>query len=399
MRLDSDTAARRQDAATSAAADEPAGGRRGRRPWRVVGVLALVAAVGAGSWVVAARVGRGSATPAAPAAALATATVARGTIASTQSIEGTLGYGSSVAVIGKLGGTITRLPDAGDTVARDHELYEVDGTNPVILLTGSRPAWRPFASGMSDGPDVRELEANLKALGYDPDSEMTVDDHFTAATAAAIKRWQEAHGLDQTGQIPLGQVVFLPWTTVRVSSLTASAGSQATGPIMSVTSTIKQATAALDASLAYLVHKGETVTIELPGDKTTSARISDVGTIASAGGSGSNGAGADGNGGNGNGSGTSTVNVTATLSDQHAAGNLDQAPITMDITTARRDNVLYVPVTALLALQEGGYAVEVVRPGGQHQLVGVTTGLYSADGNVEISGAGLRPGDRVVVSQ
>jgi peptidoglycan hydrolase-like protein with peptidoglycan-binding domain len=395
MRLDADAtgATQRERAATTPIADEPLADRR-RRPWRVVGAFALAAAVGAGSWVVAARVGRAGATPATPPAPLATATVARGTITSTQSIDGTLGYGDSVPVLGKLSGTVTWLPDAGDTVARDHELYEVDGSNPVIMLTGSRPAWRPFASGMRDGPDIRELEANLKALGYDPDGDMTVDDHFTAATAAAIERWQDAHGLDRTGTIPLGQVVFLPWARARVSSLTASAGSQAIGPVMRVTSTIKQATAALDASLAYLVHKGETVEIELPGDKTTSARVSDVGTVASSSGNGNNGAG----GGNGN-NNTPTVNVTATLTDQHAVGNLDQAPITMDIATARRGNVLYVPVTALLALQEGGYAVEVVRPNGQHQLVGVTTGLYSADGNVEISGGGLRAGDRVVVSQ
>jgi peptidoglycan hydrolase-like protein with peptidoglycan-binding domain len=293
-------------------------------------------------------------------------------------------------VVGKLGGTITKLPATGAIIARDHELYELDGSNPVILLTGSRPAWRPFASGMTDGPDVKELEQNLKALGYDPDGDMTVDDTFTAATAAAIKRWQDAHGFDQTGSIPLGQVVFLPWTKVRVSSLTASVGGQGMGPVMSVTSTLKQAVAKLDASDAYLVHQGETVQVELPGGKTSNAKITDVGTVATS----------DNGNGNDNGdNGSSTVDVTATLSDQRAAGSLDQAPVTMDIATASRRNVMYVPVTALLALSEGGFGVEVVKSDGTHQLVGVTTGLYSADGNVEVTSGNLHPGDRVVVSQ
>src|SRR6266702_467009 len=332
MSLDTDAVPQQQAAPPDEVEVEE--GRRRRRPWRVVGVLALVAVVGASSWVTATRLGNhDKANAATPAASLSTASVSRGSINSTQSVDGTLGYGSSVAVTGKLNGTVTKLPTDGDII---------------------------------------------------------VGDHVSAATAAAIKRWQKAHGIDQTGSISLGQVVFLPWTKVRVSSLTASAGGQGMGPIMSVTSTTKQATAKLDAGSAYLVHKGMAVEIQLPGGKTTSAKISDVGTVAST---------PNNNNPNSNGNGSSTVNVTATLTDQRAAGSLDQAPITMSITTDKRSNVLNVPVTALLALQEGGFGVEVVRSDGQHVLVGVTTGLYSADGNVEVTGSGLHAGDRVVVSQ
>jgi len=371
----------------TALADDLEEGRRRRRPWRVVGVLALVAAVGAGSWVAATRIGNGTPKAAASPASLSTVAVAKGSLTSIQSVDGTLGYGDSLSVVGKLNGTVTKLPATGTIIGRDHELYELDGVTPVIMLTGSRPAWRPFTSGMTDGPDVKELEQNLRALGYDPNKAMTVDNTFTAATTAAIKRWQKAHDLDQTGTIQLGQVVFLPWTQARVSALTASAGAQGMGPVMSVSSTTKQATVNLDASQAYLVHKGAAVTIELPGDKTTDAKITSVGTVATS--------QSDAQGNNS----TPTVKIVATLTNQHTAGNLDQAPITIDMTTAQRNNVLSVPVTALLALQEGGAAVEVVRSTGQHVLVGVTTGLYSADGNVEVSGSGLHEGDRVVVSQ
>jgi hypothetical protein len=57
-----------------------------------------------------------------------------------------------------------------------------------------------------------------------------------------------------------------------------------------------------------------------------------------------------------------------------------------------------VPVGALLAQPGGSFAVEVVSPHG-HRLVRVTTGLFdSAAGKVQVSGAGLTAGQRVVVS-
>jgi multidrug efflux pump subunit AcrA (membrane-fusion protein) len=58
-----------------------------------------------------------------------------------------------------------------------------------------------------------------------------------------------------------------------------------------------------------------------------------------------------------------------------------------------------VPVNALLALLEGGYAVEVAAEDGTTSLVGVEVGLF-ADGWVEITDAtdpGLEEGDEVVV--
>ena len=67
------------------------------------------------------------------------------------------------------------------------------------LLYGRLPAWRPLSVGVDDGPDVRQLERNLVALGHDPDRDITVDDHFTRATRAAVRRWQEAAGLEETG--------------------------------------------------------------------------------------------------------------------------------------------------------------------------------------------------------
>jgi len=90
--------------------------------------------------------------------------------------------------------------------------------------------------------------------------------------------------------------------------------------------------------------------------------------------------------------------VDVTPTDPAATGNLDQAPVTVSITTASVKDALVVPVDALLALAGGGYAVEVVSSSGLHSLVPVTLGLFDdADGLVAVTGSGLAAGQHVVV--
>ena len=93
-----------------------------------------------------------------------------------------------------------------------------------------------------------------------------------------------------------------------------------------------------------------------------------------------------------------TIPVQVKLTDPQAAGTLDQAPVTVNITTATARNVLVVPVTALLAQASGEYEVELVEPRSARRWVPVTTGIFDdADGLVQVTGA-LTPGERVVVS-
>ena len=70
-------------------------------------------------------------------------------------------------------------------------------------------------------------------------------------------------------------------------------------------------------------------------------------------------------------------------------------PSSSYVVTDRREDVLAVPVNALVALLEGGYAVEVVEDDGSRRYVRVETGLFE-DGLVEVSGDGLEAGDTVV---
>jgi peptidoglycan hydrolase-like protein with peptidoglycan-binding domain len=312
--------------------------------------------------------------------ATATAEVTRRDLRAQEEVDGALGYGEARAVANRRQGTITALPSEGAVVTRGKTLYRVDG-RPVPLLYGPLPAWRDLAVGVDDGPDVRQLERNLVALGYDPDRAITVDDHYTWATGAAVRRLQEVLGLVETGTFEPATAVWQPGA-VRVGKLEAAVGDAARpgSPLLQVTGTDRQVTIDLDASRQPYVRVGDRVDLELPGDRATTGRVATVGKVASV--------PADGDG-------EPTVELVVTLDKPGETGRLDQAPVDAAITTEVRRDVLAVPVGALLALAEGGYAVEVERGGGRG-LVGVETGLF-ADGQVEVEGEGLSEGDRVVV--
>jgi hypothetical protein len=291
---------------------------------------------------------------------------------------------SSATIYGQ-SSTYTELPAVGQIARRGQTLFEISG-EPVVLLYGPLAPWRAFMAGMSPGKDVAELNANLRALGYDP---VPGGDAFTSATASAIDAFQAAHGLTPTGELLLGSVVFEPGP-VRVTTVTPTVGATVqAGPVLGTTSLARQVTIALDAAQQSDLKVGDPVTITLPDNSTTPGTVSYVGTVATVPSSSDQGGG---------GSATPTIEVDVTPTHPAATGHLDQAPVNVSITTGTVKKALVVPVNALLALASGGYAVEVAGAGGVHHLVGVGLGLFDdADGLVQITGTNLTPGTRVVV--
>ncbi|MBV8527059.1 MAG: HlyD family efflux transporter periplasmic adaptor subunit [Candidatus Dormibacteraeota bacterium] len=286
------------------------------------------------------------------------------------------------------GTTYTSLPAAGTKVTQGQSLYSVGGVT-VPLFYGNTTLYRDLQLGVSDGADVGELTANLIALGFG--SGLTQSNHFSDATQAAVEQWQASIGAPQTGVVHLGDVVVEP-AAVIVTSVTPSVGGavQPGATIMQVTSTTRQVTVALDVGQQGQVKAGDAVTITLPNNRTTTGTVSFVGSVAT---TPSN----SGNGGNNN-NATPTIAVDITLNDPSATGNLDQAPVEVSITTASVPSGLVVPVTALVALSGGGYAVEVVSANGAHHLVAVQPGLFDdADGLVQVTGDGLAAGQHIVV--
>lgn len=240
---------------------------------------------------------------------------------------------------------------------------------PVLSVTVS--------TGEIAGDDVAQLEEALAALGYDPGP---VDGTFDDRTAAAVSQWQADAGADADGVVHLGEVVFLPGP-IRVTSIVATPGTpiQNGGAVLATSSAETVVIVDLPAADQGTLVEGDVVAVVLPDNTSTSAIVSEVGTVAT------QEAGAD-----------PTFEVIVILEDSAAAAGLDQAPVDVEVVTDSRQGVLAVPVTALVALAEGGYAVEVDQGGGQTSLVAVEPGFY-AEGLVEVTSSGLEAGDRVVV--
>jgi peptidoglycan hydrolase-like protein with peptidoglycan-binding domain len=366
-------------------------GRRRLRPWITVTALVLLLAVGT---VAALEIDNNRGAPASGSAdntsGSSLATVAKRDLTSQTQVDGVLQHANSYQVVNRAQGTITWLPAIGVVVARGHLLYRVDG-EPVILLYGSTPAYRTLADGGAaddvTGPDVRELNANLVALGYATKSQLDpTSDEFGWRTKWALKRLQKHLGLDQTGVLALGQAVFLPAAT-RIVTVPATLGAPAQpgAIVLTATSTKRNVSVDLDVTLQTEIKVGDKVTITLPDNSTTTGVVSDVGSVAT---TPSKDSGSD----------TSTISVTISLNKPSDTAGLDQAPVVVSITTATAKNALVVPVNALLALAGGGYAVEIEQPDGTRTLSAVSVGLFDdADGLVQVTGASLAAGQRVVV--
>jgi peptidoglycan hydrolase-like protein with peptidoglycan-binding domain len=306
----------------------------------------------------------------------ATAAVTRATLTDYEQVDGVLGYGEAVPLTGH-GGTVTWLAAAGSTVQRGGPLCRIDN-RPVTLLYGALPLYRPLAPGV-EGPDVRQFEQNLAALGY---HDFTVDDAYTARTADAVRAWQEKLGVPETGTVAAGQVHYAGGA-VRVAEHKTRVGDQAGGPLLTIAGTSRQVTIDLAVDDQRLAVKGAAATVTLPDGHTVAGKVAAVGTTATAPAEGSQGTA----------SGPATIPVTVTIVDQRALGTLDSAPVDVQLVAGQRKDVLTVPISALVALSEGGYGVQVV-DGATTTYVPVELGLFAA-GRVEVSGAGLAAGTKV----
>jgi hypothetical protein len=377
-------AGRQAEAVTAAEAGRARGRRRGG--WVAAG-LVVVAAAAVLAWragVFSAAASSGAGLQGAPATA--TRPVVREDLSATTPVTATLGYAGSYPVTGQGGGTLTWLPPAGQVIGQGQVLYETDNGSPVVLLSGSVPAWRALEVGVT-GADVSQLNHDLVALGDAGRAEVSALgwDYYSWATAAGVQQLEEHLGVSSpSGSLSLGQVVFEP-VAIRVSQVAGSLGGPASGPVLAATSDRHVVMIPLDVSQEGEVQAGDRVTVTLPDGTTTPGVVSAVGTVATT----TSGAGQNP---------ATTIPVTVTLTDPRAAGSLDQAPVTVNITTGNSPGpVLAVPVGALLARSPGGYDVEVAGPGNTRRYVPVTPGIFDdTSGLVQVTGA-LRPGQRVVV--
>lgn len=304
--------------------------------------------------------------------------VQSGKLSAVTNTLGTLTYTGEHEVYAGAAGTVTWLPGAGSTVELGGRLDVIDN-HPAYLFYGGGPAWRPFATGMVDGSDVRQLEQSLQVLGF---FERTPDDHFDWRTTTAIEKWQKTTGQDVTGSIGQGTIVFAP-DKVRIATVDVAVGAGvAPGvTVLHVSGLDKIVTANVSLANQLLAVTGGAVTVSVPGVATVKGVISTVGTPT-----------VDDSGpGKGK-----VIPIMITLADQAGVASMQQADVIVGLPNGSAEEVLYVPVDALLAVDGGGFGVQIDRGHAKTEILPVTTGLFVA-GNVAISGDGIKAGDRVVV--
>jgi hypothetical protein len=354
---------------------------------RRTGILAavlvvFVIAVGVGVVVVIDH-GRSTVPGAPPPAAVKTVAIQQTDLANTSSFSGTLGFGSPQIVKGAGEGIVTKLPKSGDVAERGKPLYSVNGV-AVPVFFGDTPLFRKLDNPDLQGPDVAVVADNLAALGYKvgtraKDRQKTA---FTTGVSDALKKWQKSLGLTETGTLDIGQVVVLSGP-MRVNGVTAQLGDAANTPLLTVTPTTKVVTVPVNAGDVGAIKVGVAATIVRPDAKEIAGKVTDISTTVD-GGKDSPGGGT---------SGPPKVNITLTPDNEHDLDAYDSASVQIKITTETHAGVLAVPVGALVALREGGYAVQL--PDGT--LKAVQTGMFAKD-LVEISGQGVSAGMQVVTT-
>ncbi|MEQ1703258.1 MAG: peptidoglycan-binding domain-containing protein, partial [Ilumatobacteraceae bacterium] len=247
-------------------------------------------------------------------------------------------------------------------------LYSVE-SDPVVALAGSLPAWRTLDTDSDPGNDILQLEMNLVALGYDPDGTMTVDTEFDRDTEDVVTAWQTGYGMEATGVVALGSVVFVP--SSNVASVDVAVGDEIGegDQVLSLSSSSQQVVidvpagdeAALVPGLVVKIGNGEgTVTllrsVERDGSVVVQAVITPTAAIE----------------GVGNGQ---AVTVTVTLGDL--------------------DGVLTVPAEALVSRLDGSYALQVLAADGTSSFVAVEV-LGVAGSTVAVRGDGISSGTEVL---
>ena len=340
---------------------------------------------------------------------------------------GVLEPGPSAEVTASVRGTITQTTEPGELVEFGQVVADIDG-NPVVALYGAVPQFRALDASADPGADIEQLEANLVALGYDPNNTVAVDGIFNDATGLMVERWETSLGLAAPDQIvDSGQVVFISGPSEVVSR--TPVGSQVS-PGQSLLSTITLAEsgfitvtddelettedipadavsttidtgvsdeavlavgrpiglweAALNAiALEVDVDVIDTfpldrqVDVELPDGQIIAARVSEVSDVART-----------QQAGNAN---VTVVDISIAPIDE-IESNFTAGPVTIRVEEETIVGATVVPVRSLVALSDGGHAVEIEGRG----LVGVELGDFD-DGWVELVDGEISPGDSIAI--
>jgi len=307
------------------------------------------------------------------AAVWATDTVTRRTLQQTEEFKGSLGYGDQFSIPGNAVGTVSWVPEKGTLLHPGDVLYRVD-EKPTLWTQGDIPTYRELSSG-SKGTDVEQLQRYLQEGGY-LSADVEVDGNFGSATRTAVKKWQEDHGLKETGKIDATQLLFLPYEAIRVAEV-PRIGEAAVGGVLQVTEPDLFVTVDVSARKKRAFEGRPVIEVETADGTRFNATVESITAQQSQ----------DAFGGQ-----NYRVRLQLAGSD-----DLEPGEATIDAIDVLAEDVLTVPARALVALVEGGYAIELLQPDDTTTYRSVEIGEF-ANGWVEISGD-IAEGDEIVVPE
>jgi len=292
---------------------------------------------------------------------------------------------------------VTRAPKPrGTTVAAGEVVLEVAG-RPVIVLTGTLPAYRDLGVG-DVGPDVTQLELSLTAVGLDPGE---VDDEFTSSTAAAVDELYERLGyvpasesselpdappgedgapVDAGGTevvLPMSEVSYVPTLPRRVDRSPARRGAQLPKVPMLLSGSELIVSIGLTTADTEVLEQGMRAEITVPGGRAIRGRLGAVTKTATG--------------------GRTTLRLPDLTSQQQRDLRGSNVKVTVPLE-ATDGKVLVVPLAALTTDAAGTARVVRVTSSGETETVAVEVGL-AAEGFAEVrpQEGTLAEGDRVVV--
>ncbi len=285
-------------------------------------------------------------------------------------------------VVSSLDGTVSDVMAVGSELVPGTVLYRLDDIDVSVV-----PATDPVAATMvSDTFTDLELERALSDNGYDPDGDMTVDGTVTSSTVTAVERWQQDVGLSVTGATDPGYYVVIPDGHVVDTHLVQSGETLVTGPVLTTAVSRLSVEVVVEVADADQFQAGDSVTVELADETSVDGIVSEVGSVVAA------------NNPQDSSTVTITIDIVLNAETDGDESSLVEGPVTVVSIGDRVDDATVVPIRSLIALSEGGFAVEKIDDDGNTQLVGVTLGVFG-DGVVEVTDGGVVPGDQVVVPE
>ena len=257
-------------------------------------------------------------------------------------------------------------------------------TTAIPVIAGNVPLTRQLWSYSTAGEDVRILEENLVAMGFDSQGQVVVDTIYDDATTEAVRLWEETLGIEPDGIVQSDQYLVVP-PSMTVDDILVDTGSvvRPGDLIVELTAPNHIVTTQLSISDLDSLSIGQEVVVELPGGEQLPGVVENVGTVVQV--------------DQAQQQEESSPFVFVRIGVDGLPENfaLTETPVEIQTVDELVASALAVPVSALLALNEGGFAVEVVDGSGNY-LVAVDPGMY-ANGWVEVRTDGLSEGMEVVV--